>query len=279
MAKKPADATPAKGGSGMLLILGGVGCGGLFLLLLCGGVGTGIWYWQAKPADAQVADARNKKPDDAANPKKPDDPVKQKNPDDGGNPKNVIDDIKAKNPLKGTAPLGRIADADLEPPFEVWDFTIRVPKAMKIAEKNRVFSGPTKTWTYRWQGGGPEWYNGIGVIKMEFALNLEPVSALVVNRKFKSDPGDPIQFDTIHLPQPIEINGLNGARMWLLTEIPPVRAGGVDRPKSYAINVIYRYHFGGYAYLVSGSATGPTEAATRQAASPIDAAICTFRKK
>jgi hypothetical protein len=270
MAKNPSNAKPASGGSGMLLILGGLGCGGLLLLLFCGGVGAGIWYWQAKPVAPQVAGAKNNKPDEAANPKNPDDPGKQKN---------IIDDLKAKNPLKGTAPLGKIADADLDPAVEVWDFSIRVPNTMKIAVKNQVFKGATDIWMYRWQGGGPEWYNGISVTKFEFALNLDPVAALSVNRKFKSDPGAQIQFDTIHMPQPIEINGLTGARLWVLTEIPPMRAGGVDRPKSYAINVTYRYHAEGHAYLVAGFVNEATEEAARKAASPIDAAICTFRKK
>jgi hypothetical protein len=88
--------------------------------------------------------------------------------------------------------------------------------------------------------------------------------------KFKSDPGDKVQFDTIHMPQPVELNGLTGARSWTLF---------THAADNFQVMVRYRYHIDGWGYVFQCPASGRTEQDARQRAELLDVSICTFKKR
>jgi hypothetical protein len=109
-----------------------------------------------------------------------------------------------------------------------------------------------------------------GVTKSRLVDNTPPVNAFMINTKFKSEPGDIIQFETVHMPQPIEINGLEGARTWILKP-----GGKMDT----IMDVHYRFHVGGWLYTGFAQCGGKTEAAARENAGFADAAFCTLKKR
>jgi hypothetical protein len=236
------EPAPKKGNSALLMIVGG-GCGVLLLCLACSGGGVGIWWWKKPATDQVIADAKKEVG-------------------------KIVDDVKAKNPLKLTGPVVKVADTELDPPVEVWDFTLRAPKGLGLADKNKRSDPQIEHWSYRWQGGRPAGFMQFGISKSRLPQQMEPIKVFLMG-KLKSEPGDVIQFDTVLLPQPIEINGLEGARMWRM------HGGG----KAFDLQVHYRYHVDGWLYTGVAQCGGDTEAKARENAEVADAAFCSFRKR
>jgi hypothetical protein len=235
MAAKP---EAKKGGSGLFILLGG-GCAVLGLCLICGGAGgAGVWWW-VKPAAEKAV-------------------------------KEVVDEVKAKNPVKGTAPVGKASVDELDPETKFWDFSMRLPKGLTITVNDQKLGGPDDTSLYQWtQMGGQGSWMQINVSKLRNVGDKEPVLWFMNVQKFKSGPDDKIQFDTIHMPQPVELNGLHGARSWTLFHM-------ADHTK---IMVRYRYHVDGWAYVFESMGLGKTEAEARTRAGLVDVSICTFKKR
>jgi hypothetical protein len=226
-----------KSGAGLWIGLGG-GCAVLLLVLVCGGGAVGVWIWKNPGGDKGIEKGIE----------------------------NVIHDVKAKNPVKGTASLGKVPLTELGPEIQFWDFAIRLPKGM-IATVDNV-PGNDGTATYQWHRFQPAALQ-INCTKMKLATKMSPLE-LIGTSKFKSDEKDPFKFDTIHMPQPVEINGLNGARSWVWME---------QGPANHKVTVTYRYHIDGWAYLFQCPAPGTSMEAARQNADLVDVAVCTFRKR
>jgi hypothetical protein len=222
----------------------GAGCAALLGLALCSGGAIGIWIWQ-KPAQGQVA---NKPPDDAG----------------GG--------IQANNPIKGAAPLGKVPRTELDPAVPIWDFSIRVPKGLEMtAENQKTADVPNLMFFYQWSPTPASGRTQLNINKWP-STEANPLLRLVSGKqKFKSGPGDPLQFDTIHMPQSIDINGLTGARSWTL--FSNKQHGLIE------IDVVYYFLVDGWGYHFNGLCFGIDEAEARQNAERVDVSICTFRKR
>jgi hypothetical protein len=234
-----AECGKKKGGLGTMLLLGG-GCAVLLACLICSGGGVGIWYWKKPPGD-QVVEIPNK---------------------DAGK---VVDNGKAK-------PLGKAPETDLDPPVEVWDFTLRVPKRMVSSAKNKKGGGPGVESVYAWYSEDQEDSMSINIEKIKVAphmANLEPLAVISMNRKFKSKPKAFDQFDTVHMPQAIQINGLSGARTWTLHQ-------SLGR---FGMKIEYLYRVEDRSYSFMCFASSKAEATARQNAELVDVSICTFRKR
>jgi hypothetical protein len=231
------EAAPKKKGGAGLWIGLGVGCGGLVLLLVCGGAGVGIYLWQKPAVDKPI--------------------------------ENVIQDVKAKNPIKGTAPLGKTPLTELDPPVAMWDFTIRVPKGMSLMAENQKNGD---MFFYQWMNPKAPILAQLNINK--WATNETNALPRVIGDKLKSGPGDPFEFDTPELPQPVEINGLIGARKW--QRFPKNMPDG---PMKFKFHVIYYYLVDGWGYHFNCHAFGATEAEARQKAELLDVSICTLRKR
>jgi hypothetical protein len=224
----------------------GAGCALLVLLVACSSGAIALWVW-AKPA---IEEGAQKKITDAAH------------------------DANLPNPVKGTGSLGKAPLTELDPPTAVWDFTLRLPKGLVVTIDNqRTAEPPNLIYSYQWANSNRQ---SLGRALMNVGkwptTETDPMPRLVSGRqKFKSDPGDQIRWDTIHMPQAVEINGLTGARSW--TVYPD------KYPDRAEIIVNYYFVVDGWGYLFNCYAFGKTEAEARQNAEVVDVSICTFRKR
>jgi hypothetical protein len=186
--KNDAALSSTKSGKGLWIGVG-AGCAVLALLVTCTGGAIALWIW-AKPAAEEAA---QKKIGDLAH------------------------DSNLPNPIKGTGPLGKTPLTELEQPVPVWEFSLRVPKGLVMTlENQKTAEAPNLMYGYQWTPAKSPGRAMIGVAKWA-TTETDPVPRLAGGiLKFKSEPGDKFQFDTIHMPQPVEINGLTGSRSWTL---------------------------------------------------------------
>lgn len=171
-----------------------------------------------------------------------------------------------------TKPIGSFPIADLDNEVGMWNFGIRLPKGMTFAEKEKNVGGPDETSICMLTGqGGSQLMVNKSKLRTDKPGGSAPLARMLAESpKFKSGPGDPVKYDTPHEPQAININGINGARTWKLIEHAPDR---------FETKIAYRYHVDGWLVILIGSATGRTRADALKNAEPIDAALCTFRKR
>jgi hypothetical protein len=185
----------------------------------------------------------------------------------GVNPNNPLQGIPS-SPIKATTSLGKTPLSELEEPVPMWDFTIRVPKGLKMKYENKkTAEEPNLMYFYQWSPPRAELCQ-VNVNKWP-TTETNPL-VRVAGGKMKSDPGDKIQYDTIHLPQPVEINGLNGARYWRLF---PEMYGQVE------LHVVYYFLLDGWGYHFNCICFGKTEAEAKKNAELADVSVCTFRKR
>src|SRR5262249_34218895 len=150
--------------------------------------------------------------------------------------------------------LGNFPIADLDKETNFWDFSMRLPKGMTMTvndQKQQQGNVESSLCIFTKQEAG-----GVSqIVANKFRLDVgivpggsRPVTWLYLNvPKFKSDPGDPIKFDTPHMPYAIEMNGLTGARTWKIIE---------HKADQFQVMVVYRYHVDGWVYVFTGTVTG-----------------------
>jgi hypothetical protein len=215
------------------------------LCLIAGGSGGGIWYWKFrdgnKAEDKVVEAGKDKKLDDGKEKKPADDPKKRT--------------------------LGKATEADLDAAIDVWDYSIRLPRGMTIVSKNVNGPGPGESYTYGWRFLDEK---GVLVVtKLRHGADKDPLLLLSANRKFEIKTDGPLQFTTPHMPHAIDINGMNGARIWQLHQ----------SPVGFGMNIEYRFHTEGWVYYFTALGQGKSEDAARRKADVLDVSICTFKKR
>jgi hypothetical protein len=172
-----------------------------------------------------------------------------------------------------TKPIGSFPIADLDKETAIWSYSIRPPKGMTFTEKEKNVGGPDETSVCMITGPGE---SQIMVNKSKFRADPKtgatgPLAIMVAQSPaYKSAPGGAVKYDTPHNPQAIEMNGIPGARTWKLIE---------HRPDHFETKLYYRYHVDGWVVIFIGAATGKSRNEALKNAEPIDAALCTFKKR
>ena len=260
-----------KGGAGIVLLLGG-GCAVLLLIVTCAGVGVGIWLWNRTPADQVLANLdgnKPKNPDGKAGPDK-DNPPKDNPPKDKPG-----DGLKPKNPLKASGPVAKVDDSEFGPPNDIWNYSIRMPKELVLRFKDKKDGGTGDASYFDWvtpEANEDTPGRACNVLRQKIVGNLgdlSPFILLTANRKLKSKPGAFYPFDTVLLPEEVEVNGIAGARMWQL----------YTSKDKFTFSIEYRFQADDWSIYMRAAGVGKTEAEARRHAEVVDAAICTLRKR
>jgi hypothetical protein len=175
-----------------------------------------------------------------------------------------------------TKPIGKFAIADLDNETAFLGFAMRLPKGMVMTENEKDHGGPDETSTCMFAHGGRLGTPNIMVNKSKFRPDkatgaTTPLAIMIAQSPpFQSAPGGAVKYDTPHNPQAIEMNGIAGARTWKLIE---------HRPDHFETKLHYRYHIDGWVVIFIGSATGKSRDEAVKNAGPVDAAMCTFKKR
>jgi hypothetical protein len=258
-------------GSRNLLLLGACAVG----LVVVGAGGVAAWLLTRTSAGQAVARRESdgpKNPDDKAEKPKPQD-GKAPEPDRAGKPNDGANDGgKPKPPAKANGPVAAVADTEFGPATDVWDYTIRMPKGLLLRFKDKKDGGPGDASSYDWVtpgAGEDDPGQACNVLRQRIYGPWDPLTLVAGNRKLKSKPGDIYQFDTIQLPQEVEINGIPGARMWQL----------YTSKDKFTVSIEYRFRADDWSFYIRGVGVGKTEAEARRFAEVVDAAICTLRKR
>jgi hypothetical protein len=253
-----------RGGSGLFLLALGGGCAAL-LVVVVGAGGVALWLWNRAPGDQQRAnvDSAPSTPK-AGGANGPDQDKKPTAKGDGG--------IKPDKPDRATGPVAAVADSEFGPPNDVWNYTIRMPKALVLRFKDKQGGGPGDASFYDWVTpgvGDNEPGQSCNVLRQKIPAEMGPFLALTANRKLKSKPGDPYPFETVVLPEDVVINGIRGARMWQLYTLK----------ERFTVSIEYRFQADDWSIYIRAAGVGKTEAEARRNAEVVDAAICTLRKR